>query len=72
MGAAVRGLMGAGAGAMGGGGLLALGSELMALGLDITQIQAVGKELFEYAREHAGDELIGEITGAIPGLAQFI
>ena len=53
---------------MGGGGLMALGSDLMGLGLDMSQIQAVGKEVFHYAREQAGDELIGEIAGAIPGL----
>ena len=72
MGPTVRGLMGAGAGAMGGGGLLALGSDLMALGFDINQIQAIAKEVFEYAREHAGDDVIGEIAEAIPGLAQYI
>jgi len=72
MGGLVRGLMGTGAGAMGGGGLMALGSELMGLGLDMSQIQTIGKEVFQYAREQAGDELIGEITTAIPGLSQFI
>jgi len=35
-------------------------------------IQAVGKEVFDYARERAGDDVIGEIAGAIPGLAQYI
>jgi hypothetical protein len=44
----------------------------MALGFDMNQIQAVGKEVFDYAREHAGDDVIGEIAGAIPGLAQYI
>ena len=53
-------------------GLLALGSDLMALGFDMNQIQAVGKEVFDYARERAGDDVIGEIAGAIPGLAQYI
>jgi hypothetical protein len=68
----VKGLMGTGSGAMGGGGLMALGSDLMALGLGMGQIQAVGKEVFEYARNMAGDEVIGEISSAIPGLSQFI
>ena len=72
MGAMVRGLMSAGTGAMGGGGLMALGTQLMGLGLDMSQIQAVGKEVFDYAREQAGDELIGQITAAIPGLSNFI
>ncbi|MGD0640711.1 MAG: DUF2267 domain-containing protein [Roseiarcus sp.] len=69
---AVKGLMGTGAGAMGGGGLMALGGDLMALGLGMGQIQAVGKEVFDYARETAGDDVLGEISAAIPGLAQFI
>jgi hypothetical protein len=68
----VKGLMGVAAGAKGGGGLMALGGELMGLGLDMTQIQTVGKEIFAYARDVAGDDVVGEITGAIPGLSQFI
>ena len=72
MSTAVRGLMGTGAGAMGGGGLMALGGDLMALGLGMTQIHAVGKEVFDYARETAGDDVLGEISAAIPGLSQFI
>jgi hypothetical protein len=72
MSAMVKGLMGTGSGARGGGGLMALGSDLMGLGLGMGQIQAVGKEVFEYARKMAGDEIIGEISSAIPGLSQFI
>jgi hypothetical protein len=69
---ALKGLMGAGAGAMGGGGLIALGGDLMALGLGLHQIHAVGKVVFDYARHTAGDDVLGEISAAIPGLAQFI
>jgi len=72
MGPTVRGLMGAGAGAMGGGGLMALGADLMSLGFDMNQIQLIGKEVFQYAREEAGDQVIGEIAAAIPGLAHYI
>ena len=68
----LRGMMGTGAGSMGGGGLMALGGDLMNLGLDMTQVQTVGKKVFGYAREKGGDELVGEISGSIPGLAQFI
>lgn len=67
-----KGLMGTGSGAMGGGGLMALGGDLMGLGLTMDQIQATGKEVFAYARAAAGDELMGEISAAIPGLSQFI
>jgi hypothetical protein len=72
MSTAVKGLMGTGAGAMGGGGLMALGGDLMGLGLGMVQIQAVGKEVFDYARETAGDDVLGEISAAIQGLSQFI
>jgi hypothetical protein len=68
----LKGLMGVSSGAMGGGGLMALGSELLSLGLDMEQIQTIGKEVFGYARETAGDEVVGEISAAIPGLSQFI
>src|ERR1700748_1040600 len=72
MGGGLKGLMGVAAGAMGGGGLMALGSELLSLGLDLAQIQTHGEEVFGYARETAGDEVVGEISAAIPGLSQFI
>jgi hypothetical protein len=72
MGGGLKGLMGVSAGAMGGGGLMALGAELMGLGLGMEQIQAVGKEVFGYAREVAGDQVVGEISASIPGLSQFI
>jgi hypothetical protein len=72
MGGMIKGLMGVAAGAMGGGGIMALGSQLMGLGLGMGQIQTVGKEVFAYAREVAGDDVVGEIAGAIPGLSQFI
>jgi hypothetical protein len=72
MGGFVKGLMGVAAGAMGGGGIMALGGQLMGLGLDMGQIQTIGKEVFAYAREVAGDDVVGEIAGAIPGVSQFI
>jgi hypothetical protein len=72
MGATLKGLMGTGSGAMGGGGLMALGGDLMNLGLGMDQIQTVGKEVFAYARDAAGDDVVGEISAAIPGLSQFI
>ena len=69
---AVKGLMGAGAGAKGGGGLVALRNGLRALGLDQARIESVGQEVLDYAREKAGDDLVGEIAEAIPGLPQVI
>jgi len=72
MGSGLRGLMGVSSGAMGGGGLMALGSELMGLGLGMDQIETVGREVFAFMREVAGDETVGEIAASIPGLSQFI
>ena len=72
LGSTLRGLMGTGAGAMGGGGLMALGGDLMNLGLTMEQVQDIGRKVFAYARDKGGDELVGEISAAIPGLSQFI
>jgi hypothetical protein len=51
---------------------MALGTELLGLGLGMEQIQAIGKEVFAFAREVAGDQTVGEIAASIPGLSQFI
>jgi hypothetical protein len=59
-------------GIIGGGGLMALAGQLTAAGLDMGQMQAVGKELFAYAREKAGDDVVGEIAASVPGLRQFV
>ena len=72
MGDTIKGLMGVSAGSMGGGGIMALGNQLMGLGLVIGQIRAIGKEVFGSAREVAGDDVVGEVAAAIPGLSQFI
>ena len=72
MGHVLKGLMGTGSGSMGGGGLMGLGASLMALGLTMDQIQAAGKTVFEYARKHGGDDVMGEIAASIPGLSQFV
>ena len=54
------------------GGLMGVGSRLMAAGLGMGEIQGVTRELIAYAREKAGDETVGEIVAAVPGLSQFI
>ncbi len=67
-----EGLLGGLIGAMGGGGLMGLGTQLMGLGLGMGEMQAVGKEVFAFAREKVGDERIGQIVATIPGLSQFL
>ena len=59
-------------GMMGGGGVMALGSKLMAEGVSMGQIQTLGRELFAYGRESAGEDVMGAIVGGIPGLNQFV
>jgi hypothetical protein len=66
------GLMGGLMGMMGGGGVMALGQQLMGAGLSMGQMSDVGKELFAYGRERAGEDTMGAIVGAIPGLGQFV
>ena len=56
----------------GGGGLMGLAGKLTGLGLGMGEMQAVGKELFAAGREEAGEDVVGQIAGAIPGLGQFI
>ena len=59
-------------GMMGGGGLMGLAGKLTGLGLGMGEMQAVGKELFAAGREQAGEDVMGQIAGSIPGLVQFI
>jgi hypothetical protein len=61
-----------GAGGMFGGGVMAAGTRLMAAGLSMGQVQGVTREIINYAREKVGEDAVGEIVGAIPGLGQFV
>jgi hypothetical protein len=65
-GSGLGGLMG------GAGGLMALAGQLTSAGLSMGQMQAVGKELFAYVREKAGEDVVGGIVAAVPGLSQFV
>jgi hypothetical protein len=65
------GLMGM-LGGMMGGGVMALGQKLMSAGVPMGQMQPLGRELFAYGREKAGEDVMGPIVGAIPGLSQFV
>jgi hypothetical protein len=59
-------------GFMGGGGVMALGGKLMAAGVSMGQMQTLGRELFAYGREKAGEDVMGAIVGGVPGLSQFV
>ncbi|GJD94376.1 DUF2267 domain-containing protein [Methylobacterium iners] len=65
------GLMGM-LGGMMGGGVMALGQKLMSAGVPMGQMQPLGRELFAYGREKAGEDVMGPIIGSIPGLNQFV
>jgi hypothetical protein len=54
------------------GGPLVAVSKLTAQGLTMAQIKALGAEVLSYAREKAGDQLVREAAGSIPGLSQFL
>lgn len=54
------------------GGIMGAGTRMMAAGLSMGQVQSVTKETIAYAREKIGDDALGEIVGAIPGLSQFV
>jgi hypothetical protein len=54
------------------GGIMGAGTRLMGIGLDMGQIQSVTREVIAYTREKAGEEAVGEIVAAVPGLSQFI
>jgi hypothetical protein len=58
-------------GAMG-GGLMGLAGRLTCLGLGMGEMQTIGRQVLAFVREKAGDELVGEVAAAIPGLAQFL
>ena len=58
-------------GAMG-GGIVGLAGRLTSLGLGMGEMQTIGRQVFAYVREKAGDELVGQVAAAIPGLAQFL
>jgi len=59
-------------GGMFGGGVMGAGTRLMGVGLSMGQVQAVTRETIGYAREKVGEDAVGEIVGAIPGLGQFV
>ena len=54
------------------GGVMGAGMRMMGAGLSMGQVQAVTRQFIAYAREKVGEDELGEIVGAIPGLSQFV
>lgn len=67
-----EGLDASGGGMFAMSGIMGAGTKMMAAGLTMTQVQGVARETLAFAREKAGDDAVGEVVGAIPGLGQFI
>jgi hypothetical protein len=59
-------------GLFGMGGIMGAANRLMGAGLSMGQVQSVTREVVAYAREKAGEDAVGEVVGAIPGLGQFV
>jgi hypothetical protein len=55
-----------------GGGIMALGQQLMSHGLGMSEISALAKETVAVARQYAGDQVVDEVIGSIPGIGQFL
>lgn len=53
-------------------GLMGLANQLTGAGLGMSQMQTLGREMFAYLREHAGEDAVGELGASIPGLHQFM
>jgi hypothetical protein len=54
------------------GGLMGAANRLMSAGLSMGQVQCVTREVVAHSREKAGEDAVGEIVGAIPGLSPFV
>jgi hypothetical protein len=54
------------------GGVMGAGMKMMSAGLSMGQVQSVTRAVIAYTREKAGEDAVGEIVAAIPGLAQFV
>ncbi|MEX1083388.1 MAG: DUF2267 domain-containing protein, partial [Xanthobacteraceae bacterium] len=54
------------------GGLMGAGTRMMGAGLSMGQVQSVTRETIAFAREKVGEDTVGEIVSAIPGLSQFV
>ena len=63
---------GSGGGMFSMSGIMGAGTRMMSAGLSMGQVQSVTKEVIAFSREKVGEEAIGEIVGAIPGLSQFV
>jgi hypothetical protein len=62
----------ASAGGGGMGGVMGAGMSMMSAGLSMGQVQDLTRQFIAFAREKVGEDAVGEIVAAIPGLSQFV
>lgn len=55
-----------------GGGLMGLASQLSGMGLNTSEMTVIGREIFAFARDKAGDEKVSQVAAAVPGLGQLM
>jgi len=55
-----------------GGSGMGAGMSMMSAGLSMGQVQGVTRQFIAFAREKVGEDAVGEIVAAIPGLSQFV
>jgi hypothetical protein len=60
------------AGSPGGMGVMALAGELSEAGLSMSEMTALARAFFVTAAEKAGEDTVGSIVAAVPGLGQYI
>lgn len=70
-GAGRGGLLGMLAGGMMGGPLAAI-TKLTAAGLNMDQVKQLGTLTLDYAKEKAGEQLVRDVAGSIPGLSGYV
>jgi hypothetical protein len=54
------------------GGVMGAGMAMMSAGLSMGQVQGLTSQFIAFAREKVGEDAVGEIVGAVPGLSQFV
>ena len=74
-GGGLAGMVSAGLGAVMPGeasGIMKTLSSLQAAGVDASQVKNIGDEVLNFAREKAGDDLVGQIVSQVPGLDKLL
>jgi len=54
------------------GGIMGAGMRMMSAGLSMDQVQAITRQFIAFTGEKIGEDEVGEIVEAIPGLSQFV